>query len=55
MEVNIHKSSILFNGLEENLEKQFFQAFDKGLEYIGFYLKLNDYKFKDWNCLCEKI
>lgn len=62
--MNAHKSSILFNGLEDNLERQLSQIlhysptpFDNGFNVWGFnfYMKPNDYKFKNWLWWFEKI
>ena len=62
MEVNIHKSSTLLNGLEENMERQVAQVIsytptplEKGIKYPSFHLNPNDYKFSDWKWLYKKI
>ena len=62
MELKIDKSSILFNGLEEDKERQCrlimpFNsiAFDDGVQYLCFKIKPNDYKFKHRLWLYEKI
>jgi hypothetical protein len=62
MEVNMLKSSIVFNEVEEEqigtILKIFpFQraAFQGGFKYLGFQLKPNDYRKRDWQWLVDKI
>ena len=61
MEVNIHKSSILFNGLEEERERLFmwilpynFVPFNNGEKYLGFHLKPSNFRFGHGLWLYEK-
>ena len=61
MEVNVYKTSILFNGIGEHHEKQFngvlpFTSvpFENGLKYTGLFLKPIDYRYKDSSYLWEK-
>jgi hypothetical protein len=55
MEVNMTKSLMLFNVLEEEVKMQVLNLFpmnyvelDQGVKYLGFKLKPNDYKYVDW-------
>lgn len=61
-EVNNDKYSILFNSMEEDRVRQsrlvlpFTSVpFDDGVQYLGFKLEPNDYRFRDWLWLYEKI
>lgn len=51
--VNVHKSLVLFNSLEEGRETVC-SNIDARLKYLRFFLKPTNYKFKDWSWLHEK-
>jgi hypothetical protein len=62
MEVNMVKSSKLFNELEDEIKTQIKYLFpinysdlDQGIKYLGFKLEPNDYKYADWIWLHNKI
>jgi hypothetical protein len=62
MEVNMVKSSILFNELEEEVKTQVKNLLpmnhldlEHGIKYLSFKLKPNDYKYVDWIWLLTKL
>lgn len=62
MQVNLQKSTLSLLGLSRvelinahNLFPFHSNIFDEGLKYLGFHLKLNDYKKVDWMWLTAKI
>jgi N-acetylneuraminic acid mutarotase len=62
MGVNMDKSSMLFNGFGRGIGKTNspdfsykLWALDQGVNYLGFNLKPNDYKFVDWLWLFKRI
>jgi hypothetical protein len=60
MGVNMDKSSMLFNGFGRGIGKTIAPTFpimslDQGVNYLGFNLKPNDYKFVDWLWLFKRI
>jgi hypothetical protein len=55
MEVNCHKSCLLYNNLEAEKVERLGDVFgisiahlECGLKYLGLFLKPNDYKVSDW-------
>jgi hypothetical protein len=62
MEINLHKSCLLVNGLGDSLQRRLTHLFPmileslaKGVKYLGFHLQPNDYKYVDWLWLVKKI
>jgi len=62
MEVNILKSSILFNEMKEETQRKSLEtfpfnavSFEEGVKYLGFDLKPNDYKNKECLWLPKNI
>jgi hypothetical protein len=60
--INVHKSTIYFYWMEEELEA-FFKIvfpyktldFREGIKYLGFHLKPNDHWKSDWHWLLAKL
>jgi hypothetical protein len=59
---NFHKSCFLAKNIDPSLEQRLQAAFnihfitiDKGMKYLGFYLKPNNYKVADWKWMIQKV
>ena len=62
MDVNCKKSCFLAHNIDPILKQRIHETFnipficmDKGMKYLGFFLKPNNYKVKDWLWLLQKI
>jgi len=62
MDVNFHKSWFLAQNIDPSLEKRLKTRFkiqiisiDKGMKYLGFYLKPNNYRVVDWKWMIQKV
>jgi hypothetical protein len=60
--INKDTFGIFVNGLSASLQRRIEHLFpikvdplDKGVKYLGFYLKPNNYKYVDWLWLFKKI
>jgi hypothetical protein len=62
MDVNCQKSCFLAQNIDPSLEQRMQEEFniqfisiDKGMKYLGFYLKPNNYRVGDWNWMVQKV
>jgi len=62
MDVNCKKSCFLAHNIDPILKQRIHETFnipficmDKGMKYLGFYLKPNNYRVADWNWLINKV
>jgi hypothetical protein len=62
MDANFHKSCFLAKNIDPSLEQRLQAAFnihfitiDKGMKYLGFYLKPNNYRVADWKWMIQKV
>jgi len=62
MVINVQKSTLSFTGMETTSETHYRHLFpfptidfSKGIKYLGFHLKPNDYWKNDWRWLLDKI
>jgi len=62
MDVNCHKSCFPTQNIDPNMEQRLQEAFsiqfiiiDKGMKYLGFYLKPNNCRVVDWKLMFQKV
>ena len=62
MDINVEKSTVisyLLSREEETVLSELFPfhivAFEEGIHYLGFFIKPNDYRERDWASLLEKL
>ena len=62
MEINVDKSSFLYNNIDESVRQQIFnflpykmEPIVAGFKYLGFYLKPLGYGIKDWRWFLLKF
>jgi hypothetical protein len=62
MDVNYQKMCFLAQNMKPSLEKRMQETFniqfisiDKGMKYLGFYLKPNNYRVVDWNWMVQNV
>jgi hypothetical protein len=62
MVINCHKSVFLVQNIDLNLKHSLNSVFnikiknlEKGMKYLGFFLKPNNYRVNDWLWLLKKI
>jgi hypothetical protein len=62
MDVNCQKLCFLAQNIDPSMEQRMqatfniqFISIDKGIKYLGFYLKPKNYRVADWNWMVQKV